>query len=130
MMRPFQRLIRMLSTQDVHEFETLHALAFPQEEEGGGDMGEGARDIAALFRDRARRSENMRLLAELSQDDLAPDEVARHERASFGKPSLVATEKVAVARKLTLMAQMNDRFVADRRLWRWLEAALKDIDDT
>lgn len=34
-----------------------------------------------------------------------------------------------MARKLTLMSEMKERFVADRRLWRWIEDAmnLKDI---
>jgi hypothetical protein len=128
MMRLFQLLVRMLSTRDYHEFEALHALAFPRKEEGEEDGGV-TQDMPALFSERARRSENVRLLGELSQDDWSPDEVERQEGSSFGKPSLATAEKMAVARKLTLMAEMNERFVADKRLWRWVEEALKDIED-
>jgi hypothetical protein len=35
-----------------------------------------------------------------------------------------------VARKLTVAAEINDTFfIADRRLWRWVEEALKDLDE-
>lgn len=34
-------------------------------------------------------------------------------------------DRLAVARKLTVMSEMNPGFIRDRRLWRWIEGALK-----
>jgi hypothetical protein len=60
---------------------------------------------------------------------MARDEVERRERALFRSPSRVGcVEKLAVARKLTLAAEMNGRFVANWRVWRWVEEALRDGD--
>ncbi|KAK4153916.1 hypothetical protein C8A00DRAFT_33317 [Chaetomidium leptoderma] len=118
MVRPFQRLVRMLSTRDYHDFAELYALACPRRLTGDD---EPSRDIPSLFSERARRSENRQLLHELGADDLSRDDVERHERAAFGRPSPASTEKMAVARKLTLVSEMNERFVADRRLWQWIE---------
>ncbi|KAK4031791.1 hypothetical protein C8A01DRAFT_41762 [Parachaetomium inaequale] len=132
MMQHLQRLIRMLSTRDYHDFAALYALAHPGQGGGKDDDGESAaRDVLpALFSERARRDENKKLLGELGEDDWPRDEVERQERASFVRPSSPATqEKLAVARKLTLLAEMNERLVADRRLWRWIEDAMEDVGD-
>ena len=62
-------------------------------------------------------------------DDMARDEAERREQGSFGSPSRAGcVEKLAVARKLTLAAEVNGRFVADWRVWRWVEEALRDGD--
>lgn len=42
--------------------------------------------------------------------------------------SLETLARAAVARKLTLMSEMNPYFVADARLWRWIEGALREDD--
>ncbi|KAF5251266.1 hypothetical protein FANTH_3558 [Fusarium anthophilum] len=36
--------------------------------------------------------------------------------------------EVVVARKLTLMHEMNSNFVADKRLWLWIESVLETLD--
>ncbi|KIH90281.1 hypothetical protein SPBR_00623 [Sporothrix brasiliensis 5110] len=38
------------------------------------------------------------------------------------------TVRYAVARKLTLMSERNANFVADKRLWQWIEDALEIVD--
>jgi hypothetical protein len=139
MVRLLQRLFRMLSKQDYHDFGALYSLAHrgdgqdgdgDGDGEGEGDGEGGAVDMAALFSERMGREENRRLLEELAVDDMPRDEVERCERASFGSPSSRAgcVEKLAVARKLTVAAEMNGRFVADWRVWRWVEEALRDGD--
>ncbi|KAL2017730.1 hypothetical protein VTK56DRAFT_1700 [Thermocarpiscus australiensis] len=127
MMRLFHRLVRMLSTQDYHDFAALYALARCWEDNEEGQSDEGTPDITALFAERARRSENKQLLLELAEDDSPQDYVKRQEQASVGSRSRAHPEKLAVARKLTLMSEMNERFVADRKLWRWSEDAMEDI---
>ena len=121
----------MLSTRDYHDFAALYTLASPGQGGCEDDDESVARDVLpALFSERARRYENKRLLDELGEDDLPPDEVERQERESFGRPSSPATtEKLAMARKLTLMTEMNEGFAADRRLWRWIEDAMGGLDD-
>lgn len=121
MMRPLQRLFRMLSKQDYHDFGALYRLAHHRREGGA----ESPVDIPSLFGERARREENKLLLEELAEEDMPRDEVERRERASFGSSARDGyTERLAVARKLTLAAEMNEKFVADSRVWRWVEDAL------
>ncbi|SPQ17634.1 be2a466e-a0d6-44d2-9225-397dbde39b44 [Thermothielavioides terrestris] len=129
MMRLFHRLVRMLSTRDYHDFVALYSLGRCSDgnEEGRSESDEGNPDIPALFAERARQSENMQLLAELREDDSPPDYVKRQEQASILARAQAHPEKLAVARKLTLMSEMNERFVADRKLWRWIEDAMEDI---
>jgi hypothetical protein len=81
MMRLLDRLFRMLSIRDYHDFATLYALAHQKRE------GQVEEYLPALFNERARCSENKRLLEELKDDDLSPEEVAREERESFGCPT-------------------------------------------
>lgn len=126
-MRLFQLLVRMLSTQDYHDFAALYALAHPRQNgEEGNDQY--ASSIATLFAECPQQADNKQLLAELAAGDASPNVVARHERDAFGtllKES--AVEMIAVARKLTAMMEMNETFVADTRLWRWIENVMEDI---
>lgn len=112
-------LVRMLSTRDYYDFVALYA---PVNQLGEED--DWYQHIPALFDDRSKRRENRVLLARLREDDMPRDCVEQHERAAFGSPEPASTAKLAVARKLTLMAEMNKEFIADRRLWRWVEDAM------
>ena len=121
MMWYIQRLVRMVSIHDYYNFEALYKLAW----DSGAPEGEQV-DIPALFVELSQREENKRLLEELREEDWPQEIVEMEERAAFGADMAACTDRVAVARKLTLMSTMNERFVADRRLWQWLEDALKD----
>ncbi|GAB1311527.1 hypothetical protein MFIFM68171_01737 [Madurella fahalii] len=125
MMRLFQRLVRMLSTRDYHDFVALFALLNRAEEDD-----EWYRRVPALFDERAEQRENRLLLAELRDDDLPQDYVEQQERATFGSSGAVNSERLAVVRKLTLMYHINKEFIADRRLWRWIEDSMNDICPT
>lgn len=119
LMGMFQRLVWMLSTQDYHLFAALHQRAL--ELEGHHKLV----DIPLLFYKRAQREENKQLLCELSEDDLPQNYVEKQEREAFGRPEFANMAKIAVARKLTLMSEIRtEGFVADKRLWRWIEDAL------
>ncbi|KAF5234209.1 hypothetical protein FANTH_12246 [Fusarium anthophilum] len=80
------------------------------------------RDLGWLFHQRAMAPSNKQLLSELKKDDLTDAEVKERENDVFSGDKL---ERLAVARKLTLMAEMNPGFVGDMRLWRWIEETLK-----
>ncbi|KAF5613873.1 kinase-like domain protein [Fusarium subglutinans] len=118
MMWSFSRLVRLLSGQDLSLFQMLYDLVYKTGVENPSDL----RDFGWLFHQRAMAPSNKQLLSELKEDDLTDAEVKEREKDVFSGDKL---ERLAVARKLTLMAEMNPRFVGDRRLWRWIEEALK-----
>lgn len=85
--------------------------------------GAEAIEVPLIFHERARRDGNRQLLAELGGHDPSADHVKREEMSAFGADE---PHKISVARKLTLMSEMNRGFVADRQqLWLWVEEAFK-----
>ncbi|KAF7560258.1 hypothetical protein G7046_g3883 [Stylonectria norvegica] len=121
MMWLFSRLVRLLSKQDLDLFKALYEIVF--ESENGGLLG--SVDYARLFQQRAQDDSNKRLSAELREDDPSKDEARKHEEAAFCYAEERKWDSLAIARKVTLMSEMNAGFVADKRLWRWIEDALK-----
>ncbi|KAF5701292.1 altered inheritance of mitochondria [Fusarium mundagurra] len=79
-------------------------------------------DFGWLFHQRAMTPSNKQLLSKLIEYDLTDDEVKEREIDVFSDDKV---ERLAVARKLTLMSEMNPGFIGDRRLWRWIEEAMK-----
>lgn len=67
------------------------------------------------LKDRAAREDNKELLARLREDDRPEEDAKRKEDASFGS-STASTDRLAVARKLTVMAEINGGFLVDKRL--------------
>ncbi|KFA48439.1 hypothetical protein S40293_00294 [Stachybotrys chartarum IBT 40293] len=117
----FSRLTGLLSKNDYEHFRRLYELAY---ETNAGEDG-SAKGILWLFHERANQDENKRLLAELEEDDITMEELQEKERAWFIPSRTANSDAVAVARKLTLMSEMNPGFLADHRLWQWVEDARK-----
>ncbi|KAM0523869.1 hypothetical protein ACHAPE_001122 [Trichoderma viride] len=116
-MWPFSRLIRLLSKNDYEHFRRLFELTHqPSAEE---------KDILYLFHERAKSDENKKLLAELQEDDMTTAEVQEQERMAVSPTRRSNSDAIAVARKLTLMSEMNPGFLANHVLWQWVEEALK-----
>ncbi|KAF5580907.1 altered inheritance of mitochondria [Fusarium pseudocircinatum] len=88
----------------------------------GAENPSDSRDYGWLFHQRAMNPSNKQLLSQMSEYDLTDDEVKEREIDVFSGDKV---ERLAVARKLTLMSEMNPGFTGDRRLWRWIEEALK-----
>lgn len=88
----FQRVVRLLSTRDYY----YHFAALCEE----------GVDIPSLFQQRAQERGNKKLLEELAAEDSTREYVAKEELASFGTLNAV-DEKLAVARELTVMWEMN-----------------------
>jgi hypothetical protein len=66
-----------------------------------------------------------------AEDMLTEDEAVDKERSRQNEEhyfSCVGPERHALARHLTMIAQRNKRFVADKRLWRWIALYLKERD--
>ncbi|KAF4950123.1 hypothetical protein FGADI_8392 [Fusarium gaditjirri] len=118
MMWYFSRLVRLLSGQDLPLFQRLYGLVFMS----GVEYPSDSIDHGWLFHQRAMTPSNKQLLSELKEYDLTDDEVKERENEVFSGEKV---DRLAVARKLTLMSEMNPGFVGDRRLWRWIEEALK-----
>ncbi|KAF4462691.1 kinase-like domain [Fusarium albosuccineum] len=121
MMWYFSRLVRLLSKQDYDLFRVLYELAYDVKDSGSVDY-------PRLFHDRAQQEDNKQLFSELQEDDLAEDEIKKKEEAVFFRAEQKKLDSLAVARKLTLMSEMNTSFVADSRLWRWIEDALRPTE--
>ncbi|KFA74842.1 hypothetical protein S40288_03523 [Stachybotrys chartarum IBT 40288] len=117
----FSRLTGLLSKNDYEHFRRLYELAY---ETNTGEDG-SAKGILWLFHERANQDENKRLLAELEEDDITMEELQEKERAWFIPSRTANSDAVAVARKLTLMSEMNPGLLADHRLWQWVEDARK-----
>ncbi|KAI0395605.1 kinase-like domain-containing protein [Xylariaceae sp. FL0594] len=114
MMWYFCRLTRLLCANDFALFKGFFSLACDAEApvETREDREEGLNDrIFRMLRERLARDENKKLIAE-------------HQEEMVARP-----DALAVARKLTLMSEMNPYFVADRTLWRWVEEACKLYSD-
>ncbi|OAR01856.1 hypothetical protein LLEC1_01798, partial [Akanthomyces lecanii] len=120
MMWYFSRLVRLLSTQDYSLFVALYKLVNGMEVEDAG--------IPGLFNKLAAEEENRLLLATLRADDYTAAELEREEDAASGCGKADQGDSRAVARKLTVMAEINRNFVADSKLWRWIERALRERD--
>ncbi|KIH91148.1 hypothetical protein SPBR_01596 [Sporothrix brasiliensis 5110] len=123
----FQRLTRFCSSHDYKDFVTCI-----QRAKAAADKAAAATintDVVLnLLEEEARRDANKTLLAELQDDDPPPGTADVQDRVGFFDGDRRAeTNNLAVARKLTVMWQMNPRFVADARLWTWLLKALGDI---
>lgn len=104
----------MISAIDYHLFHSLYTSV-------DGAAGEDV-DIPRLFHWHASREENRKLLAELAEDDAPDDHIEREERSYF---AAVESNRTAVASKLTLVSEMNVAFMADRKLWLWIDDALR-----
>lgn len=110
---PWQRLMRFTS---YHDLDDLTAL-----------MGRDVDGIVDLFQEHTKREHNQALLAALKEDEFTPEELAAEEKCRFSEDSWRARNNVlAVTRKLSIAWELNPRFVADKRLWKWLFKVLDE----
>ncbi|KAG8409276.1 hypothetical protein J3458_019393 [Metarhizium acridum] len=117
----FSRLVRLLSRNDYEHFRQLFELVHKPSAEGEG--------ILCLVHRRANRDENKRLVAELQEEDFTIEELQEKERLFMPPTRHTNSDAIAVARKLTLMSEMNPGFLADHVLWQWVELALKEAKE-
>lgn len=115
----FSRVVRLLSGQDLPLFQRLYDLVYKTRDENLSDL----RAYGWLFHQRAMTASNKQLLSKLKEDDLTDEEVKTREKDVFSGDEL---DRLAVARKLTLISEMNPGFIGDRRLWLWIEEAIKE----
>lgn len=125
--RPMWMLSRILSfdtTADYHLFRALWELSKSYNQ-----------DVAALFHLKQSSAQYISLHSELEKEDQTKERVATLESSYFRDDW-----RLAISRKLTLVSQWSSRyrepqasgirrnssvFVADKRLWAWINACLK-----
>lgn len=71
---------------------------------------------------RAMTEDALALAAELATDDEPESEVRRREKEYF---DAVGVKRLTIARKLSVAAKINPLFVADRRLWAWVDGLIE-----
>ncbi|CVK94110.1 uncharacterized protein FMAN_03345 [Fusarium mangiferae] len=113
----FLRLVRMLSTQDYALFKSLFDLVYNKNSD----------EIPQLFHDRSMQESGQALLATLCQGDSEEEEDEPTQQEDDNGRTNVSID-VVIVRKLTLMSEMNTNFVADKRLWLWIENVLETLD--
>ncbi|CAK7275523.1 hypothetical protein SEPCBS119000_006729 [Sporothrix epigloea] len=112
----------MRTLQDYAHFKALYDLVYEKDADNipqmfyERSMGERGRALYAEF-----LQEEMEWEAEEEQDDEQEDDEERYVDKS---------ENPAIAMKLKLMSEVNQNFVADKRLWLWIENALQPADVT
>ncbi|OAA61774.1 Protein kinase-like domain protein [Niveomyces insectorum RCEF 264] len=112
--RLFEELARSVRTRDYDCFFELLADQITDRDE-----------LFALLMDYVVKPQNKALLAKLREEETPSDDLADDECRRFRlREKEGELNALAVARKLTLMREMNVSFVADKRLWKWLNAAI------
>ena len=127
--RPIWLLSRILSFDSTWDYQLFRAL---------WDLDRSHdQDMLEFFHSKQSTKNYITLHSELKTEDQTLEHIARLERDYFGGD----VYSLAIARKLTLVSQWSSRyhepmehsvrtngnmFVADRRLWTWLDDRLKD----
>ncbi|KAF5568292.1 RNase H domain-containing protein [Fusarium napiforme] len=112
----FLRLVRMLSTQDYTFFKSLYDLVYNKNSD----------DIPRQFHERSMQDSGRDLFAKLCQEGESEEDEPTQEENGNGQTTV--SVEVVIAKKLTLMSEMNTNFVADKRLWLWIENVLETPD--
>ncbi|SPO07777.1 uncharacterized protein DNG_10472 [Cephalotrichum gorgonifer] len=120
MVSRFMRLVNLDALQDYGHLEALYTLA--REPVTSEDDGDITNSLPAILATRATSHDALALAGELAADDEPESEIRRREKEYF---DAVGAKRFALARKVAFAARMNPRFVADGRLWRWLDAVVE-----
>jgi hypothetical protein len=107
----FTRLVTLDGLGDYHYFTELYASVYKPQDEI---------NVPKLFKDIQKEEEFVELARMLAEDDRLASEIKRDEEDYF---RCSGSGKEAIARKLTMVAELSEGFVADKKLWRWIEEA-------
>lgn len=115
------RLVNLDAWQDYDHLKTLYVLS-----QGPGDDEDDTNSLPAILAARAMTHDALALASKLAADDESESEVCRREKEYF---NAVGAKRLAIARKVAFAARMNPQFVADGRLWRWIDAVMEYYDN-
>ena len=77
-------------------------------------------NIPRLFKGVQKEIGFVELAKTLTEDDRPASEIKKDEEDYF---RFTGSGREAIARKLTVVAELSEGFVADRRLWQWIDEA-------
>jgi hypothetical protein len=97
--------------QDYRYFTELYALVYKPEDEI---------NVPRLFKGVQKEMEFVELARTLAEDDRPVSKIKRDEEDYF---RFSGPGREAIARKLTIMAELSKGFIVDKRLWRWIKEA-------
>ncbi|KAH8790564.1 hypothetical protein BGZ57DRAFT_939132 [Hyaloscypha finlandica] len=107
----FTRLVTLDGLQDYRYFTELYTLVYKPEDEI---------NIPRLFKGVQKEIGFVELAKTLTEDDRPASEIKKDEEDYF---RFTGSGREAIARKLTVVAELSEGFVADRRLWQWIDEA-------
>lgn len=119
----FMRVVNLDALQDHSHLQALLDLirgpvpAGHEESDAGG--------LPAILRAWASMKDSLTLADGLAFHE-EHDSVARQQEKEYF--DTVGPDRLALAQKVALAAKMNLSFVADSRLWRWIDAVMEDRD--
>lgn len=127
----FNRLVLLDGLQDYYYFKELYQSIYKPVEKV---------NISALFKTAQKEDRLVELAEELADDEEWAPEILKDEEDYFAvigkmeKPAggpkeatLIGIERHAIARKINMVAGLSQDFVADHRLWRWIEEMKRDF---
>jgi hypothetical protein len=103
------------SLQDYRYFTELYILVYKPED----DI-----NVPKLFRDVQKKEKFVKLATTLVKNNRSADEIQRDKEEYFHYSH---SEKEAIAKKLTIVAELSEGLVADKRLWRWIGEATASV---
>ncbi|KAG9249705.1 uncharacterized protein F5Z01DRAFT_668523 [Emericellopsis atlantica] len=123
MVSHYMRLVNLDALQDYGHLETLCVLARRRVSPEDDDYD--INSLPAMMATKATTLEALALASKLAADDEPESETRRREKEYF---NAVGSKRLAIARKVALAAKVNPQFVADGRLWRWVDAVIEYCD--
>jgi hypothetical protein len=108
--RLFTRLTHFDALQDYNLFAELYTLVY----------GQQMSNIPTMFKEQYGEPAVLDMEKILAADDQSSSDIGRNEKAYF---SNVEPKQHTLSKKLTLASVMSRGFVADRKLWHWIEDA-------
>lgn len=123
MVSRFMRMVNLDALQDYHHLETLWVLTLGSVSSRNDDHN--IDNLSAMMEKQAKTQDAVALASELAADDEPESDIRRREKEYF---DAVGSKRLAIARKVAFAAKMNPRFVADGRLWRWIDAVMEDYE--
>ncbi|KFY95685.1 hypothetical protein V498_03196 [Pseudogymnoascus sp. VKM F-4517 (FW-2822)] len=125
----FTRLVLLDGLQDYYYFKELYTSVYKPTEEV---------NISTLFKEAQKEDSLVELAEALADDEEWAPEILKDEEEYFSfvgkkeKPKggpketkLIGIERHAIARKINMVAGLSHDFVADKRLWHWIEKMKK-----
>lgn len=130
----FTRLVLLDGLQDYYYFKELYTSVYKPTEEV---------NISTLFKTAQKEDSLVELEEALADDEEWVPEILKDEEEYFSvvgkienpkgpkEVKLIGIERHAIARKINMVAGLSQDFVADHRLWRWIEEMKRDrVTDT